>query len=55
MRLLGVQVPPDQDVTRIGLDSVWAVDLLTEVGRAFAARIDFEHPDGLELNSSGPH
>jgi len=55
MRLLGVPVPPDQDVTRIGLDSVWAVDLLTEVGRAFAARIDFEHPDGLELNSSGPH
>jgi hypothetical protein len=54
MRLLGVEVPPGQDVSRIGLDAVWAVELLTEIGRAFAARIDFDDPDGLELSSSAP-
>jgi hypothetical protein len=55
VRLLGVQVPKDQDVTRIGLDAVWAVDLLTDIGRAFAARIDFANPDGFELRSPKPH
>lgn len=55
MRRLGVQVPPGQDVTQIGLDAVWAVDLLNDIGRAFAQRIDFEDPDGLELVSELPH
>ncbi len=46
---LGVSVPPGVDIGDIGLDSVWAVDLLTEIGRAFVGRIDFEDPDGFEL------
>lgn len=46
---LGVEVPPGRDPTRIGLDAVWAVDLLEQIGRAFAERIDFDAPDGLEL------
>ncbi len=49
MEELGVPIPPGVDVGSIGLDSVWAVDLLTEIGRAFAQRIDFEDPDGFEL------
>ncbi len=49
---LGVSIPPGVDVTRIGLDAVWALELLEEVGRAFAARIDFDAPGGLELSTS---
>lgn len=51
MDLLGVEVPPGRDVSKIGLDSLWAVDLLVEIGRAFARRIDFDDPDGLFLRS----
>jgi len=51
MRDLGVTVPEGVDVTKIGLDAVWAADLLEDIGRAFAARIDFTNPDGLELES----
>jgi hypothetical protein len=47
---LGVDVPPGVDPTRIGMDAVWAVDLLTQIGRAFADRIDFDAPDGLDLS-----
>jgi hypothetical protein len=51
MSYLGVEVPPGTDLADIGMDAVWAVDLLESIGRAFAARIDFDDPNGLELNS----
>lgn len=51
MDILGVRVPFGRDVTEINLDSVWAVNLLVEIGRAFARRIDFDDPDGLFLRS----
>lgn len=49
---LGVSIPPGMDVTRIEMDSVWAVDLLEEIGRAFADRINFDDPGGLELETT---
>jgi hypothetical protein len=52
MKMLGLSVPADVDVTKIGLDAIWAVDLLERIGHAFADRIDFDHPDGLELKST---
>jgi hypothetical protein len=52
MKNLGVSVPDDVDVTNIGLDAIWAVDLLESIGHAFADRIDFDHPDGFELKST---
>jgi len=51
MSNLGVKVPPGTDLAGIGLDAVWAMDLLESIGRAFAARIDFDDPHGLELES----
>jgi hypothetical protein len=51
MSYLGVEVPPGTDLADIGMDAVWAVDLLESIGRAFAARIDFDDPNGLELNT----
>jgi Patatin-like phospholipase len=51
MSFLGVEVPPGTDLADIGMDAVWAVDLLETTGRAFAARLDFDDPNGLELNS----
>jgi hypothetical protein len=51
MLRLGVSVPKGVDVADIRLDSVWAVDLLLEIGRAFADRIDFDDPDGLQLRT----
>jgi hypothetical protein len=51
MDVLGVEVPPGQDVTKIGMDAVWAVELLENIGHAFADRIDFNNPDGLDLRS----
>jgi hypothetical protein len=52
MDQLGVTVPPGRDVTDIGLDAVWAVDLLQDIGRAFARQIDFNDPNGLYMRSS---
>lgn len=52
MAQLGVDVPEGVDVSSIGLDAVWAVDLLEAIGRRFAARIDFDDPAGLELGTS---
>jgi patatin-like phospholipase/acyl hydrolase len=49
MEDLGVDVPEGVDVGKIGLDAVWAADLLESIGRAFAAKVDFDDPDGLEL------
>lgn len=51
MRRLGVTVPPGRDSTKIRLDAVWAIDLLDDIGRAFADAIDFEDPQGLELKT----
>lgn len=52
MDVLGVDVPADRQVGEINLDSVWAIDLLTEVGQTFADRIDFDAQDGLHLKTS---
>ncbi len=52
MDQLGVEVPPGKDVTDIGFDAVWAVDLLHDIGRAFARLIDFDDPNGLFMRST---
>jgi patatin-like phospholipase/acyl hydrolase len=49
---LGVEVPPGTNLSGIGMDAVWAIDLLERIGRAFADRIDFDAPDGLDLGES---
>jgi hypothetical protein len=54
MNELKVNIPDGVDVTEIDLDAVWAVDLLESIGRAFAARIDFSDPNGLELKTQQP-
>lgn len=54
MAELGVEVPDGVDLGSIGMDAVWAVDLLERIGRAFADRIDFDSPDGLDLRSPEP-
>ncbi|HKY84442.1 MAG TPA: patatin-like phospholipase family protein, partial [Anaerolineales bacterium] len=46
---LGVAVPPGVNLGDIGMDAVWAVELLEQIGRAFADRIDFDAPGGLDL------
>lgn len=51
MEVLGVQVPAGVDISAIAMDAVWAIDLLEAIGRAFADRIDFEDPNGLELRT----
>jgi hypothetical protein len=51
MEDLGVALPAGTDVSKIGLDAVWAVDLLEKVGRAFANKIDFDAPDGYHLKT----
>jgi len=52
MAELGITLPPEVDVADIGMDAVWAVELLEEIGRKFAARIDFEDPAGLEMQTA---
>jgi patatin-like phospholipase/acyl hydrolase len=52
MEILNVIVPPGMDVSTIGMDAVWAVDLLDEIGRSFANEIDFTNPDGLVLKTA---
>ena len=52
MEILNVTLPPGMDVTTIGMDAVWAVDLLDEIGRAFADKVDFADPDGLVLRTN---
>jgi len=49
MRELGVAIPEGVDVAEIGLDAAWAANFLEDIGRAFAAKIDFNDPDGLAL------
>lgn len=52
MEQLGVEIPAGVDAASIGLDAVWAVDLLEAIGRAFADRIDFDDPQGLCLSTA---
>jgi hypothetical protein len=52
MVALGVSVPSGVDVESIGMDATWAVPILEEIGRAFARRIDFDDPAGLDLAAS---
>lgn len=51
MSYLGVEVPPGTDLAGLGMDAAWAMDLLESIGKAFAARIDFDDPNGLELDT----
>jgi hypothetical protein len=51
MEELGVEIPEGVDVTEIGMDAVWAVALLEQIGRAFANSIDFDAPQGTELET----
>jgi hypothetical protein len=51
MEELGVEIPVGVDVTKIGMDAVWAVELLEQIGRAFANTIDFDAPQGSELET----
>ncbi|MFN2147545.1 MAG: patatin-like phospholipase family protein [Anaerolineales bacterium] len=51
MERIGVKVPAGVQVGSIGMDAVWAVDLLEAIGRCFADRIDFDDPSGLELET----
>lgn len=49
---LGVELPARHRVDEIGLDSVWAVETLEAIGRAFADLIDFDAPDGYHLRTA---
>ncbi len=48
---LGVSMPPKQHPDDLDMDAVWAIEVLEDIGRAFADRIDFDHPDGFILKS----
>jgi hypothetical protein len=54
MAQIGVVPPAGVDVASIAMDSIWAVDLLDQIGRAFADAIDFNQPEGLELIAGAP-
>jgi patatin-like phospholipase/acyl hydrolase len=51
MEELGVDIPEGVDVTKIGMDAVWAVEILEQIGRAFANTIDFDAEQGTELQT----
>jgi hypothetical protein len=48
---VGVELPTGRSVDQIRLDSVWAVDSLEAIGRAFADLIDFDAADGFHLRT----
>jgi hypothetical protein len=52
MQFLGVEVPEGVDVRDLGLDALAHLALIEDIGRAFADRIDFDDPNGLELKST---
>jgi hypothetical protein len=52
MDYLGVEVPPGTDLADLNLDAVGGIDLLLDIGHAFADKIDFGAPEGLELFSA---
>jgi hypothetical protein len=49
---LEISLPPKRELEDLDMDAVWAIELLESIGRAFADRIDFDHPDGFVLKSS---
>jgi hypothetical protein len=49
---LQVELPSGRHVDEIQLDSVWAVETLEAIGRAFADMIDFESVDGYHLRTA---
>jgi hypothetical protein len=51
MEIIGVEIPEDVEVSNINLDAVWAIELLSEIGKAFGDHIDFDDPDGLTLRT----
>lgn len=51
MEVIGVEIPEDVEVSNINLDAVWAIELLSEIGKAFGDHIDFDDPDGLTLRT----
>ncbi|MFP3855225.1 MAG: patatin-like phospholipase family protein [Anaerolineales bacterium] len=52
LRKLNADLPPGKSVRQIKLDSVWAVETLEQIGRAFADLIDFDAPDGWHLRTT---
>lgn len=48
---LGIEVSDEASLDKLGMDAVWAVDLLEDIGKAFAHRIDFSDPLGLVLET----
>jgi len=51
MRELEIDIPDGKEIDELGLDAVWAVDLLERIGRAFANKIDFDAQGGLHLKT----
>jgi len=47
--MLGLALPLGIEPESFGLDAVWAVEWLEHIGRAFAARIDYDDTAGLDL------
>jgi hypothetical protein len=52
MQELGISLPPKRELDDLDMDAVWAVDLLEDIGRAFADRIDFDQVGGFVLKSN---
>ncbi len=52
MDYLEISVPKGRSLDDLDMDAVWAVDLLENIGRAFAHQIDFDQPGGFVLESS---
>jgi len=51
METLGVSLPPGRLPGQIDLDSVWAVESLMQIGRAYAELVDFDAPEGFHLRT----
>jgi len=52
MQELGVELPPHRELNDLSMDAVWAIDLLEDIGRAFADRIDFNRAGGFVMKST---
>jgi hypothetical protein len=48
---IGVEPPEERLLDRLGMDAIWAVDLLEKIGKSFAHQIDFANSSGLVLES----
>jgi hypothetical protein len=51
MQELGITLPPNRELDELDMDAVWAIDLLEDIGRAFADRIDFDQEGGFVMKS----